>query len=86
MHKAKFRAVGGSVMVAIPPHMLEALRLKPNANVEISIEGNRLVIEPKTARGRIGLAARLAMCDCSTPPSAEERAWLDTPRKGREEI
>ena len=86
MHKAKFRAVGGSVMVAIPPHMLEALRLKPNADVEISIEGDRLVIEAKSGKGRIGLAARLAMCDFSTSPSAEERAWLDAPRKGREEI
>jgi antitoxin ChpS len=90
MHKAKFRAVGGSVMVAIPPHMLEALKLGPNANAEISIDGNRLIIEPKPRSGRIGLAARLAQCDFSVEltadEKAEERAWLDAPRVGREEI
>jgi antitoxin ChpS len=86
MHNAKFRAVGGSVMVAIPPHMLEALRLGPNADVGISVEGNRLIIEPRPKSQRIGLAARIAQCDFSAPESAEEREWLDAPRQGREEI
>jgi antitoxin ChpS len=86
MHKAKFRAVGGSVMVAIPPLLLEQLRLSANSNVEISVEGNRLIIAPQPHAGRIGLAARLALCDLSVPETAEEREWLDSPRVGREEI
>ena len=84
MHKAKFRTVGGSVMVAIPPPLLEALQLGPNATVEISVDGNRLIIEPKPRTGRIGLAARLALCDFSIPAPADEREWLDAPRVGRE--
>jgi hypothetical protein len=35
---------------------------------------------------RIGLLARLAMCDPSLPETAEEREWLDAPSVGREII
>ncbi len=73
-------------MVAIPPPMLDQLGLGPNTDVEMTVEGNRIVIEPKARRGRIGLAARLAMCDASIPMSKEEREWLDASRAGREEI
>ena len=85
-HKAKFRAVGGSVMVAIPPHMLEALDLGPNSSVNISLDDRRLVIEPANRKGRIGLAARLALCDFDAPPTAEEREWVEASRVGNEVI
>lgn len=86
MHKAKLRTVGGSTMVAIPPAALQALDLGPNSDVEIHIENNRLVIEPRRTKGRMGLAARLAMCDFSKPVTAQERELLGAPRVGREEI
>lgn len=86
MHKAKLRTVGGSTMVAIPPAALQALDLGPNSDVEIHVEDDRLVIEPRRTKGRIGLAARLAMCDFSKPEAADEREILDAPRVGREEI
>lgn len=86
MHKAKLRTVGGSTMVAIPPTVLVALNLGPNADVDIRIEDDRIVIEPRYRKGRIGLAARLAMCDFTKPRSNEEREFFDAPRVGREEI
>ncbi len=86
MHKAKLRAVGGSTMVAIPPAILEALDLRPNSDVAIHVENHRLVIEPQRRKGRIGLAARLAMCDLKKPVSDDEAAWDRIPRAGREEI
>jgi antitoxin ChpS len=84
MHKAKIRAVGGSAMVAIPPVLLDALQLAPNASVDLAIDGNRLIITPQPRKGRIGLAARLALCDYSKPAADDERAWIDAPRVGRE--
>ena len=84
MHTAKFRTVGGSVMVAIPPHMLEALSIGPNMSVGISLAGNKLILEPEAKKKRLGLEARLAMCDFTIPMSAEEREWLDLPSVGRE--
>lgn len=86
MHKATLREVGGSVMVAIPPHILNELQLGPKAQVNLSIREGKLVLEPAVRRGRIGLAARLKMCDFSLPISDEERAWLDSPRAGREAL
>ena len=38
MHTAKLRSVGGSTMVAIPPHIIEALRLGPNSTVGLTLE------------------------------------------------
>jgi antitoxin ChpS len=85
-YTAKLRTVGGSVMVAIPPQMLEALQLRPNTEVGISLNGTGLFIEPKPVSKRIGLAARLAKCDFSVPESPEEREWLDVRPQGREVI
>ena len=52
----------------------------------VRVEGDRIVIEPQKRRGRIGLAARLARCDLAIPAGEDERAWLDSPRVGREEL
>ena len=73
-------------MVAIPPHIIEELRLGPNATVGLTIERGKIVIRPEPRKGRIGLKARLAMCDFSKPVTKEEREWMNGPRAGREEI
>lgn len=86
MHTAKLRSVGGSTMVAIPPHIMEELRLAPNSTVGLTIERGKIVIRPKPRRGRIGLKARLAMCDFSKPALQKEREWVTGARVGREEI
>ncbi len=86
MHTAKLRSVGGSTMVAIPPHIMEELRLAPNATVSLTIERGKIIICPQARKGRMGLKARLAMCDYSKPISREARDWVTGPRAGREEI
>jgi antitoxin ChpS len=91
MHSAKLRTVGGSTMVAIPPAVLEALKLEPKAEVSLRVEGDKLVIEPKrTRRGRIGLTARIAMCHPNAPLSADDEAelrlWMNLKPVGREII
>jgi len=37
-------------------------------------------------KGRYTLAELIAQCDPNTPPSAEDRAWLDAPAVGREAL
>ncbi len=73
-------------MVAIPPHIMEELKLAPNSRVGLTLERGKIVIRPKPREGRIGLKARLAMCDFSKPKSREDRDWATGPRAGREEI
>jgi antitoxin component of MazEF toxin-antitoxin module len=75
---AKLRSVGGSTMVALPKAFLDQLDLKPDSPVDISVKDDAIVIG-RHKRGRIGLAARLAMCNFKIPLSkkekAEQRAW-----------
>ncbi len=47
MHTTNLRKVGGSVMLAVPPALLDILRLRPGVQVGIAIESGRLVVEPQ---------------------------------------
>ncbi len=46
MHTTNLRKVGGSVMLAVPPVLLEILNLQPGAQVGLAVEKGRLVVEP----------------------------------------
>jgi antitoxin ChpS len=85
VHTTNLRKVGGSVMLSIPPAILEMLHLQTGATVGISVEGGRLVIEPRPRR-RYTLAELLAASDYSQPQPPEEREWVDAPAVGRELI
>lgn len=83
MHTTRLRRVGGSVMLTVPPAMLEALELSVGAKVGLAVDDGRLVIEPR--RGpRYTMAELLAASDYSQPRTSEEQAWLDGPTVGRE--
>ena len=83
MHTTNLRKVGGSVMLAVPPALLDLLNLRVGARVDIDVEKGRLVIEPK-ARPRYSLDELLAQCDENEPSSSEDRAWLDAKPVGKE--
>lgn len=84
-HTAKLRKVGGSVMVAIPKPMLDALELAPDAAVGLSVKAGKLVVEPRPRR-RYSLDELLAQCDAKARPSKQDREWLESPPVGREII
>jgi antitoxin ChpS len=44
------RKVGGSVMLAVPPALLDVLQLQPGAKVGIAVESGRLIVEPRERR------------------------------------
>lgn len=83
MHITNLRKVGGSVMLAVPPALLELLHLKAGEAVSVAIEGNRLTIEA-SPKPRYSLAELLAGTDFSEPPSSEDREWLDALAVGKE--
>lgn len=83
MHTTNLRKVGGSIMLAVPPALLDMLQLDVGARVGISVDNGRLVIEPQ-ARPRYTLAELLAQCDTSANLTAEEREWLDSEPAGNE--
>lgn len=83
MHIATLRSVGGSVMMAIPKAILEALGLSANGKVGLSVADGRLVVEP-ALRPRYTLAELVAQCDAAAPVSDEEREWEDLEPVGGE--
>lgn len=83
MHTTNLRKVGGSVMMAVPPAVLETLHLSAGARVSISVAEGRLVVEPKT-KTKYTMAELLAASDYSEPHSPEDREWVDAPAVGGE--
>lgn len=83
MHMTNLRRVGGSVMLAVPPALLDVLHLSVGAKVGLAVADGRLVVEP-TARRRYTMAELLAASDYSQPTPASEREWVDAPTVGRE--
>jgi antitoxin ChpS len=74
MHTTNLRKVGGSVMLPVPPAILDLLQLRAGSAVGIAVEDGRLIVEPRV-RPRYTLAELLALCDPAGEPSAEDRAW-----------
>jgi antitoxin ChpS len=85
VHTTNLRKVGGSVMLAVPPALLDILRLRPGAKVGMAVHGGRLVVEPQH-RPHYTLDELLAQCDPKAPRSKEEREWLDSSPVGGELI
>lgn len=75
MHTTNLRKVGGSVMLAVPPALLDVLGLEPGARVGIAVEKGSLVVKPER-RPRYTLAELLAQCDPKARRSKEDREWL----------
>lgn len=83
MYSTNLRKVGGSVMLAVPPALLDILHLQSGSTVGIAIEGERLIIEAQH-RPKYTLEELLAQCDETIEISTEEREWLDMKPVGAE--
>jgi antitoxin ChpS len=85
MHTTNLRKVGGSIMLAVPPALLDILHLQPGAKVGIAVESGRLVVEPQR-RPHYTLDQLLAQCHPKAARTREEREWLDSKPVGDELI
>ncbi|HEY9140147.1 MAG TPA: antitoxin [Bryobacteraceae bacterium] len=83
MHTTNLRKVGGSVMLAVPPALLDVLNLQPGAKVGIGVERGRIVVEPQRRR-RYSLNELLAQCNPKARRSTADREWLDSKPVGGE--
>ena len=84
MPTATLRTVGGSVVMAIPKHLLELVHLQAGSMVDIDVQQGRLIIAPRKKK-RYKLSELLAQCDPALPITAEEREWLDASAVGLED-
>jgi antitoxin ChpS len=84
MATVALRALGGSVVMALPKQVLNMLHLCVGSQVEVSVEGGRLVVEPKH-RTKYRLSELLAQCNEENMAlSAEDREWVNAKALGKE--
>jgi antitoxin ChpS len=82
MHITTLRKVGGSIMLAVPPALLDVLKLRPGAKVGLAVRQGSLVVEPQQ-RPRYTLDELLAECNPGAPRDKADRRWVsDTPVGG----
>jgi antitoxin ChpS len=77
------RKIGGSVMLAIPPAILDMLHPHAGDSVSLFVDRGRLVVNPNP-QPSYTLEELLAASDYSQPQLAEEREWIDAPAVGGE--
>jgi len=85
MHTTSLRKVGGSIMLAVPPALLDMLQLRPGAKVSIAVQSGRLIVQPQQ-RPRYTLDQLLAQCNPKARRSKEEREWVNEKPAGAELI
>jgi len=83
LHTTNLRKVGGSVMLAVPPAVLDMLHLQAGDTVGLVVDGGRLIVQPQP-RCRYTLDELLAQCDPTAEPTQEDREWLDVRPAGKE--
>lgn len=83
MHIMKLRRVGGSVMLSVPPAILDLLHLEAGSSVGLEVEGERLVVAPRV-KPQYTMEQLLAECEGGKPSDVDDREWLDLPPAGRE--
>jgi antitoxin ChpS len=83
MPTARLRTLGGSAIVAIPPALLSQIGLAAGGKIEISLEGDALILrKPARVKPRYTLAELLAQCEPG--PFEVDREWMDAPAVGNE--
>jgi antitoxin ChpS len=85
MHTTNLRKVGGSVMMAVPPALLDLLHIGAGAKVGLAVDNGRLVVDPQP-RPRYTLDELLAQCDGAAEQNDEDNTWLDGAPTGDELI
>ncbi|MGH7070211.1 MAG: AbrB/MazE/SpoVT family DNA-binding domain-containing protein [Acetobacteraceae bacterium] len=85
VRKRKLHKVGGSVMLPVPPAVLDLLGLTAGSEVRLGVEDGRLIVDPQP-RPRYTLASLLARSDYMEPQPPEEREWVEAPGAGREPL
>jgi antitoxin ChpS len=85
MHTTHLRKVGGSVMLRVPPGILNLLHLKAGDAVGLDIEDGLLVIDPNV-RQRFTLEELLTQCDEHAPVTDEDHEWDAMSPVGKELI
>ena len=82
MHKTKLRRVAGSILLAVPPAILDLLHREAGSTVGLAVDGERLaIVKPHYTMDEL-----LAASDYSRAETSEEREWIDAAPRGGEPL
>lgn len=84
MKTYSLRKIGGSVVVAIPAPYLNALHVRAGETVEMTLEGERLVLQ--RAKPRYTLEELLAQTPDDISEEMRAMKWLKNEPQGREAL
>lgn len=90
--RAKLKQSGGSLIFTVPAPARKAMYLNAGDEVDVIVDGGRLVLEPvvpapkamRVRRPKYTLDELVEGYDADAPLTDEERAWMDAPAAGRE--
>lgn len=85
MPNVTLRAVGGSVVVALPKPSLQQLNLRAGSRVRVDVDRGKVTLTP-ISKPRYTLAELLAKCDFTKRSSREESSWQSSKPVGKEII
>lgn len=71
MYLTNLRRVGGSVMLAVPPALLDLLDMDANSQARLHIDGGKLIIEPAKNK-KYTLESLLAECQPAISDSNDQ--------------
>jgi antitoxin ChpS len=77
VYTTSLRKVGGSVMLSVPPAVMDLLNLEAGQTLGLSVDGDRLILERRRVRPRYTMEELLSQCDLDAPTPEDDREWLD---------
>lgn len=82
--KTSIRKIGNSTGTILPSIILKNLKLSNGDLVEITEDGNRIIISPINKKPAYKLKDLLSECDLEAPMPEELTEWDEMPHIGRE--
>ncbi|AFY74388.1 growth regulator [Synechococcus sp. PCC 7502] len=76
MYKTNLRKVGGSIMLAVPPSLLDMLQLQAGSTVGITVDDGKVIVTPQL-KPAYSLDELLEQCDPNAPITNEDQEWFD---------
>jgi antitoxin ChpS len=85
LNTTSLRKVGGSVMLAVPPALLNILDLHSGTEVGLTVERGNLIVKP-LRRPRYSLDQLLKQCNPRARRARNDADWVSDKPVGRELI
>lgn len=82
--KTNIREIGNSAGTILPALILKKLNLSKGDAIEVTEDGNRIILTPALTKPRYKLADLLKQCDENAPMSNSLKEWDEAQPVGRE--